>query len=252
MLKKYKPTSPGIRHRVSNIFPYKGERRKKLREIIKGKTKTGGRNNSGKITTRHRGGGSKKVIRRIDHKYENGRYGEYVIENIEYDPNRSGHIALCKSKKNYFYRIAISEIEKGEKIGPIYSKERRIPKEGEVREIGELTIGQKVNCIEKTPGSGSRYIRAAGTYGTIVEKGKKEVKIEMPSKKIKEVSEKCLCTIGKISNGTHSGRKKGKAGITRKLGRRPKVRGTAMNAVDHPHGGNSNRTGGKGKPKKNI
>lgn len=212
-----------------------------FKQLSLGKISTGGRNNFGRITIRRRGGGHKRRMYKIDYNGTVGQFSNWVIKDIIYNPNSSSHkLALCQSEGGrlkllpYLNNMSISS--------PAPSFEN----------IGDLRIGTICCNLEIKPGKGAKYIRAAGVSGTIIKKEGDLVYITLPSGKLLEVSKECKVWRGKIGNEEHRNRILGKAGRNRWLGHRPKVRGEAMNPVDHPHGGKSSRSGGFGKPFKNI
>ena len=240
-LKKYKPVTPGLRGRVitSRKDLWKGGPFKPLTE---GLTRSGGRNNHGRITSRHRGGGHKRVYRKIDFT----RRGEHegVVQRIEYDPNRSARIALLHHvsmpegtpvSKSHSYVLAPQEMVRGQTL----SSGDEVPiRPGNSLPLRSIPIGMQIHNIEMQPGRGGQLARAAGTSCTLVKKGTDGyATIKLPSGEQKLVLLNCMATIGVLSNPQHKNRKLGKAGASRWLGRRPVVRGVAQNAVDHPHGG---------------
>lgn len=261
-LKKYKPVTPGLRGRVVTTRKdlWKGDPFKPLTE---GLVKTGGRNNHGRITSRHRGGGHKRVYRKIDFSRRSEITTEAVIERIEYDPNRSARIALLHHhkmpegtpiSKSYSYMLAPQSVSSGDVVmaGP----EAAI-RPGNTLPLRNIPIGMQIYNIEMQPGKGGQIARAAGTCCTLVKKGTDGYAVvKMPSGEQKLILLDCAATIGVLSNPQHKNRKLGKAGASRWLGRRPKVRGVAMNCVDHPHGGGRGKSKGRisqtpwGKPTK--
>lgn len=253
MIKKYKPTSPGRRHRVVILDPQISKKTHKTKILSRGKSKTGGRNNTGKITIRHRGGGSKRIVRFIDRSYKKSKFSTSKILEINYAPKLSANIALCvTNKESLYYRLATKNVNVGTIFtGPYYKKE--IPQEGDVRFLKDIPQGRQIHSIEKIPGAGSIFARSAGTFATLLSHTSKDNSIVLlPSKKTITLANNCLATLGKVGNDKHYLSKAGKAGAIRWKGRRPIVRGEAMNAVDHPHGGNSHSSGGRGKPIKNV
>ena len=211
------------------------------RSLTRPLKKTGGRNNLGRITSRRRGGGHKRRYRIIDFKRNKfDIFGKVV--SIEYDPNRSSRIALVLYDDNEKrYIIAPDGLKVNDKI--ISSKESKVEfKTGNALLLKDIPDGMLVHNIELKPGKGAQMARSAGTYARIMAKENKMVSLKLPSSEIRMVSENCLATLGTVGNKTHENIKIGKAGRSRWLGRRPKVRGVVMNPVDHPHGG------GEGKP----
>lgn len=261
-LKKYKPMTPGMRGRIitSRKGLWKGGPFKPLTE---GLTRSGGRNNHGRITSRHRGGGHKRVYRRIDF----ARYPETtvdgVIQRIEYDPNRSARIALLHHQslpegtpvsKSYSYVLAPQNVSPGDTLS---SGHDAAIKTGNAMPLREIPIGMQIHNVEMQPGRGGQLGRSAGTACTLVKKGTDGYAVvKLPSGEQKLVLLDCMAAIGVLSNPQHKNRKLGKAGASRWLGRRPKVRGVAMNCVDHPHGGGRGKSKGRisqtpwGKPTK--
>ena len=205
--------------------------------------KTGGRNNFGRITSRRRGGGHKRRYRIIDFKRNKfDVFGE--ILSIEYDPNRSSRIALVSYEDNEKrYIIAPDGLSVGNKI--ISSRDNKIEfNTGNCLTLKNIPEGMLVHNIELKPGKGAQMARSAGTYARIMAKENNMVTLKLPSGETRMVSDLCLATLGTVGNKTHENIKIGKAGRARWLGKRPKVRGVAMNPVDHPHGGGEGRTSG--------
>ncbi|HDD64919.1 MAG TPA: 50S ribosomal protein L2 [Firmicutes bacterium] len=238
-LRKRKPVTPGQRHAILPDFSEitKTEPEKSL---VVGLRKTGGRNNQGVITVRHRGGGHKRLYRIIDFKGRVGITG--IVKSIEYDPNRTARIALIQypdGKKAYI--IAPVGLKVGDKIECGENVEIKVGNRLPLKSIPE---GTQIFNIELTPGKGGQLVRAAGTYATLMVKGEKYAQVKLPSGEIRLISLECMATIGQVSNPDHKYESSGKAGRTRHLGRRPSVRGVAMNPVDHPHGGGEGRSKG--------
>lgn len=208
-----------------------------------GKRGTGGRNNLGRITVRHRGGGHKRRIYTVDYKGLVGQHTSWTIEKFIYNPNASAHkLALCRSEgesPRYKYLPYIEGMTLNTPA-PTYEK------------IGDIRVGTQICNLELTTGKGSQLLRAAGVSGTILKKEGDFVMVKLPSGDIIQVNKENKVIRGRIGNEDHRNRKIGKAGRNRWLGIRPRVRGEAMNPVDHPHGGKSSRSGGLGKPFKNI
>ena len=240
--RKLKPDTPSRRYMSVSTFEEitKKEPERKLTIALR---KTGGRNNHGRITSRHRGGGHRRRYRIIDFK-RNKFDLTAVIESIEYDPNRSPRIALVKyedGEKKYI--IAPEGMKVGDKI--ISSKGNQIPfKTGNAMPLGRIPEGLLVHNIELKPGKGAQMVRSAGAYARIMATEKGMVTLKLPSGELRMVSEECIATIGTVGNKSHENIVIGKAGRSRWLGRRPKVRGVAMNPVDHPHGGGEGKTSG--------
>lgn len=238
---KCKPTSPGRRHVVKIFNPelYKGKPYTPLVEPIR---KSGGRNNNGRITTRHIGGGHKRNYRIIDFK-RNKDDIEAVIERLEYDPNRSANIALVLYRDGERrYILAPKGLKVGDKI---QSGLGAGIKSGNSMPMSIIPVGSTVHNVEINPGKGGQIARSAGAYVQIVARDKSYVTLRMRSGEIRKIHSDCRATLGEIGNAEHMLRVLGKAGANRWRGIRPTVRGTAMNPVDHPHGGGEGRNFGK-------
>ena len=240
MLKNIKPTTPGQRGTVlvSKNHLWKGEPFKKLTTPIKS---TGGRNNQGRITTRHKGGGHKKQYRRIDFKrLKDGIKAK--VETIEYDPNRSSHIALILYEDGERrYIIAAENLKLGDEIE---SGSKAPIKNGNSLKLRDIPLGTTVSCIEIFPGKGAQIARSAGTSAQILAIEGRYTTLRLKSGEVRRILSDCRAMIGPISNPEHSLTSIGKAGAKRWLGVRPTVRGVAMNPVDHPHGGGEGKTSG--------
>jgi len=240
-IKKLKPDTPSRRYMSVSSFE-EITRSRPERKLTVALRKTGGRNNFGRITSRRRGGGHKRRYRIIDFKRNKFESTANVL-SIEYDPNRSSRIALVQyedGEKRYV--IAPDKLKVGDKI--ISSKEKVPFKDGNCTILKNIPDGMLIHNIELKPGKGAQMARSAGTYARIMAKEKKLVTLKLPSGEIRMVLENCLATIGAVGNKNHENIKIGKAGRARWMGRRPKVRGVAMNPVDHPHGGGEGRTSG--------
>ena len=236
---KAKPTSPGRRFVVSiERDLYKGKPYKPLTEK---KSKNGGRNNLGRITTRHKGGGHKHHYRIIDFKRsKTGITG--TVERIEYDPNRSAHIALIKYEDgDRSYIIAPSKIKIGSKV---LSAEQTEISPGNSMKMSNIPLGTNVHCVEMKPGKGGQIARSAGASARIVAKEGIYTTLRLQSGEMRKILSECRATIGVVSNSENNLRSFGKAGAKRWKGIRPTVRGVAMNPIDHPHGGGEGRTSG--------
>jgi len=237
---KSKPTSPGSRFvvRVKNEDLHKG---KPFAPLLRKKSKSGGRNSNGRITTRHIGGGHKQNYRIIDFK-RNKLDIEGVIERLEYDPNRTANIALVLYKdgeRNYI--IA----PKGAVAGQIIIASENAPvKSGNCMPLRNMPLGSVVHCVELKPGKGAQMARSAGTSAQLVAKEGAHVTLRLRSGEMRKVLADCKAVIGEVSNSEHNLRSLGKAGASRWRGVRPTVRGVVMNPVDHPHGGGEGRTSG--------
>jgi large subunit ribosomal protein L2 len=237
---KTKPTSAGRRFVVKVVGPHlhKGEPHGPL---LDKKSKSGGRNNNGRITTRHRGGGHKQRYRIIDFKRnKDGVPGE--VERLEYDPNRSANIALIKyADGERRYIVAPRGIRAGDKI---LSGEEAGISTGNCLPLRNMPLGTTVHCVELKPGKGAQMARSAGTSAQLVAREGEYATLRLRSGEMRKVRSDCRAVIGEVSNQEHNLRKLGKAGATRWRGVRPTVRGVAMNPVDHPHGGGEGRTSG--------
>lgn len=234
-LKRFKPTTNGVRHAIISDFVEitKHKPEKSLVVTLKG---SGGRNSYGRITLRFRGGGHKRLYRLIDFKRDRIDVEAEVIA-IEYDPNRSARIALIQyPDKVKSYILAPLELNVGDKI--ISTNEKDVDfKSGNCMPLRRVPLGTAIHNIEIKPGKGGQIARSAGTSAQVMSKEGEYAFIRMPSNEIRKILIDCRCTIGQIGNVEHESISIGKAGRMRWLGRRPKVRGAAMNAVDHPHGG---------------
>ncbi|MDA3914526.1 50S ribosomal protein L2 [Oleiagrimonas sp.] len=237
---KLKPTSAGRRStvRVSTPGLHKGAPYAALTES---QSRTGGRNHHGRITTRHRGGGHKQLYRIID--FKRNKIGIAArVERLEYDPNRTAHIALvCYADGERRYIVAPKGLEVGDRIlagsnAPI--------KPGNSLPLRNIPMGSTVHCIELKPGKGAQIARSAGASAQLVARESAYATLRLRSGEMRRVSIECSATIGEVGNSEHSLRKLGKAGAKRWKGIRPTVRGVAMNPVDHPHGGGEGRTSG--------
>jgi large subunit ribosomal protein L2 len=237
---KSKPTSPGRRFVVKVVTPdlHKGEPHKALLEK---KSKTGGRNNNGRITTRHRGGGHKQRYRVIDFK-RNKTDVIGLVERLEYDPNRSAHIALiCYTDGSRSYVIAPRGLKAGMQIQSGVESPIAV---GNCMPLRNMPMGSTIHCVELKPGKGAQIARSAGTSAQLVAREAGYATLRLRSGEMRKVLVDCRAVIGEVSNSEHSLRSLGKAGAARWRGVRPTVRGVAMNPVDHPHGGGEGRTSG--------
>lgn len=238
-LVKVKPTSPGRRGVVKVVHEnlHKGRPHAAL---VEKQTKNAGRNNNGRITVRHQGGGSKQHYRLIDFKRnKDGIPGK--IERLEYDPNRTAHIALvlyADGERRYI--IAPRGLEAG---ATIMSGSEAPIKAGNALPIRNIPVGTTIHCIEMIPGKGAQMARSAGASVQLMAREGVYAQVRLRSGEVRRVHVECRATIGEVSNEENNLRKLGKAGATRWRGIRPTVRGVAMNPVDHPHGGGEGRTG---------
>ncbi|WP_265529054.1 50S ribosomal protein L2 [Sphingomicrobium marinum] len=239
-LKQYKPTSPARRGLVlvDKSALYKG---KPVKSLTKGKTKTGGRNNKGHVTSRGIGGGHKQKYRLVDFKRRKWDV-EGTIERIEYDPNRTAYIALVKYDDGELaYIIAPQRVAPGDKV---IAGEKVDAKPGNAMLLGQMPVGTIVHNIEMKPGKGGQIARAAGTYCQVVGRDKGMVIVRMNSGEQRYIRSDCMATVGAVSNSDNSNTTLAKAGRNRWRGKRPLTRGVAKNPVDHPHGGGEGRTSG--------
>ncbi|MEZ5839058.1 MAG: 50S ribosomal protein L2 [Hyphomicrobiales bacterium] len=239
-LKTFKPTTPSQRQLVivDRGGLWKGEPVKTLTE---GLTKSGGRNNHGRLTARRRGGGHKRLYRKVDFKRSKFDVAA-TVERIEYDPNRTAFIALIKyedGEQSYILapqRLAVGDTVVAGKVVDV--------RPGNAMPLGSAPVGTIVHNVELKPGKGGQIARSAGTYAQIVGRDQGYVILRLNSGEQRLVHGACMATVGAVSNPDHGNINLGKAGRSRWLGRRPAVRGVAMNPVDHPHGGGEGRTSG--------
>ena len=237
---KCKPTSPGRRFVVKVVNPelHKGAPYGPLTES---KSKNGGRNNNGRITTRHQGGGHKQKYRIVDFR-RNKDGVPAVVERLEYDPNRSAHIALLKyADGERRYILAPKGLQAGD---PVRSGQDAPIKVGNALPLRNIPLGSTVHNVELRPGKGGQIARSAGTSVQVLAKDGQYVTLRLRSGEMRKVHSECRATLGEVSNSEHSLRSLGKAGASRWRGKRPTVRGVVMNPVDHPHGGGEGRTSG--------
>ncbi len=237
---KSKPTSPGSRFvvKVKSDFLHKGQPH---RPLVEKKSKNGGRNNKGRITTRHTGGGHKQRYRIIDFKRDKVTVPG-VVERLEYDPNRTAHVALIKYKDGERrYIIAPKGLNVGSEI---ISGTSAAVKPGNCMPMRNIPVGTQVHCIELKPGKGAQIARSAGATVQLIAKEGAYVTVRLRSGEMRKIHADCRAVIGEVGNSEHNLRSLGKAGATRWRGVRPTVRGVAMNPVDHPHGGGEGRTSG--------
>jgi len=253
-IRKYKPTSAGRRNASVSDFKELTKGAKPERKLLRKLSKTGGRNNQGKITTRHRGGGHKRRYRVID--FRRAKDGvPALVASVQYDPNRSARIALLNyldGEKRYI--LAPDGLKAGDKV---QSGSEASPTVGNCLPLKNIPAGTTVHNVEMIPGRGGAMCRSAGSSATLMACEADWAQLSLPSGEIRRVSSRCRATIGRVSNPDHEKVSLGKAGRKRWLGRRPHVRGTAMNPIDHPHGGGEGRTKGgrhpvtpQGKPTK--
>jgi len=239
-IKKYKPTSAGRRHMTSANFDEitRSEPEKSLLAPLKS---SGGRNNNGRITKRHTGGGHKRKYRVIDFRREKKDIAANVV-SVEYDPNRSARIALlhyADGEKRYI--LAPNGLEVGQQV--VASSNADI-KPGNALPIRSIPLGTWVHNVELKLGKGGQLARSAGSYAMIAAKEGKYAQLRLPSGEVRLVLQDCCATVGQVGNLDHENVKLGKAGRARWLGKRPQSRGVAMNPVDHPHGGGEGKSSG--------
>ena len=244
-LKQYKPNTAGQRGLVltERSDLHKG---KPLKKLTKGLSKTGGRNNFGHLTSRRQGGGHKRKYRIIDFK-RNIIDKTATVERIEYDPNRTAHIALIKYDEtgDFSYILSPQNIKIGDKI---ISSEKAEIKVGNCMQLKHIPTDTLIHNVEMKPGKGGQLNRSAGTYSQLIGKDSEYAQIKLSSGETRIVRIECRATIGMVSNPDNKNIKLGKAGRKRWMGIRPVVRGVAMNPVDHPHGGGEGRTSGGRNP----
>ncbi|MCA9176009.1 MAG: 50S ribosomal protein L2 [Planctomycetales bacterium] len=237
----YKPTTPGRRGATVSDFAELTPGAKPERTLLRPLRKKGGRNNQGKITCRHRGGGHKRRYRVIDFRRKKDGVVA-VVDSIQYDPNRSARIALLfYSDGEKRYILAPDGLKKGDKV---QSGPEAPPSLGNCLPLKNMPPGAVIHNIELQPGQGGVLCRSAGTSATLSAREADWAQLILPSGEVRRVPSKCRATLGKVSNPEHMAIRLGKAGRKRWLGRRPHVRGTAMNPIDHPHGGGEGRTKG--------
>ncbi len=239
-LKKYNPTSPGRRQLVTvdRSDLHKGAPEKTLTE---GKKKTGGRNNTGRVTAWQRGGGHKQRYRIIDWK-RNKFDVEATVERLEYDPNRTAYIALIEyTDGERAYIIAPQRLQAGDKV---IAGSKVDVKPGNAMPLANMPVGTIIHNIEMKPGKGAQLARSAGSYAQLVGRDQGYAQIKLPSGELRLVRAECIASVGAVSNPDHGNTNMGKAGRNRWKGKRPHVRGVVMNPVDHPHGGGEGRTSG--------
>jgi len=239
-LKKYSPVTPGLRQvvQVDRSELWKG---KPVKTLTEGLTKSGGRNNTGRITTRHIGGGHSRRYRLVD--FKRTKFDSPAkVERMEYDPNRTAFIALITyADGTQSYILAPQRLAAGDSV---VSGEKVDVKPGNAMRIKNIPVGTIVHNVELRPGKGGQIARSAGTYVQIVGRDAGHALIKLSSGELRMVPQECMATIGAVSNADHGNVKLGKAGRKRWMGVRPTVRGVVMNPVDHPHGGGEGRTSG--------
>lgn len=239
-LKKLKPNTPGTRHRIAPVFDDITTDRPE-RRLVASLKKSGGRNVYGRMTSRHIGGGHKRRFRIIDFKRDKTGIPA-TVATIEYDPNRTGRIALLNyADGDKRYILAPDKLKVGDRI---ISDINAAPDNGNTLELRNMPLGTVVHNIELTPGKGGQMARSAGTSAQLTAKTERYVTLKMPSGEIRMVLGNCKATVGTVSNPDHMNTTLGKAGRSRWLGKRPHTRGVAMNPVDHPMGGGEGKASG--------
>ena len=241
-MKSFRPTTPSRRHTI--LTPYKellsGDVKEKTKGLVRGRRKSGGRNHHGRITMRHIGGGNKTLLRTVDFSSNKKDVGGRV-EGVQYDPQRSAFIALVVYKDGERrYIIAHKGLKAGDMV---MTSETAALTPGNRLPLQKIPVGTFVYNVEIQPGGGGKIARSAGNFVEVVANDLGYAHLKMPSGEIRKVPETCWATIGEASNDQHKLRNEGKAGRNRWKGIRPTVRGTAMNPVDHPHGGGEGRQG---------
>lgn len=240
---QFNPTTPARRGMTSQDMS-EVTTKKPLKSLLKSKKQNAGRNNTGRITVRHRGGGVKRHYRLVNHKLAPGLVA--TIEEIEYDPNRSARIARVKDQfSQYHYVLADTAMVKGKVIAsgedaPIEAG-NRIP-------LSKIPVGSQIYAIEITPGKGAQLVRSAGTTAQLMAKEGEYAQVRLPSGEVRRVRMEATACLGMVGNVQHQNIKLGSAGRKRRKGIRPSVRGVVMNACDHPHGGGDGGRHGTGKP----
>jgi large subunit ribosomal protein L2 len=240
-LKKFKPRTPGQRQLVivDRSELWKG---KPVKTLTEGLSQSGGRNNAGRLTARHRGGGHKRTYRKVDFK-RNKLDIQATVERIEYDPNRTAFIALIKYDDGELaYILAPQRINIGDKV--ISASKSADVKPGNAMPLSGMPVGTIIHNVEMKPGKGGQIARSAGGYAQLVGRDGAYSILRLNSGEQRLILSNCFATVGAVSNPDNSNTNKGKAGRNRWLGKRPHVRGVAMNPVDHPHGGGEGRTSG--------
>ncbi len=234
--KRYRPYTPGLRERVTLTYDEITETTPE-KKLVKKKQKASGRNNYGNITVRHQGGGVKRKFRVIDFKRNTDSTGK--VASIEYDPNRSSLISLVKyANGDKRYILAPKGIKVGDEIKSGKDVDINI---GNSMPLSSIPSGSLIHNIELTPGKGAQIVRSAGASATLMAKSGKYATVKLPSGEIRLIHLSCMATYGRLSNEAHANTRLGKAGLKRKLNRRPTVRGAVMNAADHKHGGGEGR-----------
>jgi large subunit ribosomal protein L2 len=241
-LQQYNPTTPGRRGMTGQDMT-QITTKKPLKSLIVIKKKTSGRNNQGRITTRHRGGGVRKFYRIMNFKLAPGT--EATVEHIEYDPNRSARIARIKDATGtYHYILAANGMHIGQKL---QSGDESPIESGNRLTLSKIPVGSTIHAIELQPGRGAQMVRSAGNSAQLVAREGNYAQVKLPSGEVRMINVACTASLGVVGNEQHQNIKIGKAGRNRHKGKRPTVRGIAMNAADHPHGGGDGGAHGIGK-----
>lgn len=239
-LKKFNPVTPGTRHKIATDFS-EITTNKPEKSLTVGLKKSGGRNNSGKMTMRYIGGGHKRKYRIIDFKRDKEGV-DATVKTIEYDPNRSARIALVEYKDGEKRYIVAPN---GLKVGDVIKSGKNVsPEVGNTLYLADIPLGTIIHNIELYPGQGGTLARSAGSFAQLNARDGKYAIIKLPSGEVRMILTTCKATIGSVSNSEHNLTRSGKAGRSRWLGRRPRVRGVVMNPVDHPMGGGEGRASG--------
>lgn len=237
-VKTYRPTTPSLRNMATPSFEELTKGKKPEKSLLVTLKKNAGRNNTGKITVRHQGGGNKKKYRIIDFKGAFSEGGK-TVQSIEYDPNRTAYIALLADESGKKSYVLATD---GLKVGDVlYAGPQADIKPGNILPISAIPVGTTINSIELYPGRGAQLVRSAGAAAQLMAKENGMAQIRLPSGEVRLVRLDCKATIGTIGNLEHENIKIGKAGKKRHMGIRPTVRGSVMNPVDHPHGGGEGR-----------
>ncbi|MDH5597205.1 MAG: 50S ribosomal protein L2 [Candidatus Peregrinibacteria bacterium] len=238
-IKKYKPTTPGRRN-MSTVDYSELTKTRPQKGLVKSKSSRAGRNNQGRITVRHRGGGVKRLYRTIDKKRFDKLDVPAKVESVEYDPNRTAFIALllyADGERRYI--LAPDGLKEGDKV--VCSPKAKI-KVGNRVKIANIPVGFSIHDLEVQPGRGAQMIMSAGSSGQVSSQDGEMAQVTLPSGSVRYISKDCYATVGQVSNIDHGNVTIGKAGRMRKMGRRPQVLGKSMNAADHPHGGGEGHT----------
>ncbi len=241
-IKAHNPVTPGQRGMTSQDFDSITTKRP-LKSLLSVKRKTSGRNNQGRITTRHKGGGVKQFYRNVNFNLPAGTSA--IIEHIEYDPNRSARIARIKDQDNKYHYVIASQ---GMAVGKtIHSGNEVAVEAGNRLPLKSIPIGSIIHGIELQPGKGAQIVRSAGNSAQLMAREDKYAQVKLPSGEVRMINVECMASMGVIGNEQHQNIKIGKAGRNRRKGIRPGVRGVVMNAADHPHGGGDGGRHGMGK-----